>query len=292
MPEFLANEFHPLRLTRFDFDVVDFLGSPDVASMSATEVGQYVLLLCAAWVGGRNATLPNDLKMLAKLARAPRGVSRRVLSKFPQTRATDRVLVRHNLRLTKEWNFACERAQRRHEKAQKAATIGWEQRAHGMPGARLKQASSNAQTMLGNAPVPVPDPVPDLVEKLGALAGKRSRTRAAKTPSQVDPLFARFWAEYPKKIRRKEAEASWRRLLEAERLDAVKAIGEFIASDDWQEQAGKFVPGPDRFLREQRWKTPPPKGGNNANGNRKPTNAVNSRRGTDFSAGKTVLQEM
>jgi uncharacterized protein YdaU (DUF1376 family) len=165
IPAFLRNEFHPLRLTRFDFDVVDFLGSPDVASMPATDVGQYVLLLCHAWIGGKNATLPNDDKMLAKLARAPRGVSPRVLSKFPLTRTAEGVLVRQNLRLTKEWTFACERAQRRHEKAQKAAKMGWEQRAHGMPGVRLKQASSNAQAMLGNAPVPVPVSVPEIKEK-------------------------------------------------------------------------------------------------------------------------------
>jgi hypothetical protein len=126
----------------------------------------------------------------------------------------------------------------------------------------------------------------------GTRAVKRTLTRAVKTRAQTDPLFAKFWADYPRKIRRKEAEASWRRLSEAERLAAVEALGAFIASDAWQEQSGKFVPAPDRFLREGRWKTPPSKGGSNANGNRKSTNAVNSRRGTDFSVGRTVLPEL
>jgi hypothetical protein len=126
----------------------------------------------------------------------------------------------------------------------------------------------------------------------GTRAVKRTLTRAEKTRTQVEPLFAKFWADYPRKIRRKETEATWRHLSEAERLAAVEALAAFIASDAWQEQAGKFVPAPDRFLREGRWKTPPSKGGNNANINRKQTNAVNSRRGTDFSAGKTVLPEL
>jgi uncharacterized protein YdaU (DUF1376 family) len=289
MSNFLVNEFHPLRLTRFDFDVVDFLTSPDVASMSAAEVGQYVLLLCAAWVGGKNATLPDDSKLLARLARAPRGVSPRVMNKFPQTRMADGVLVRHNLRLSKEWNFACERAQRRHEKAQKAAKIGWGQAAHGMLGACSEHASGNAQAMPGNAPGTVSASVPDPKEKPVVLAENRSRTRNRKTRPQADPLFAKFWADYPRKIRRKEAEAGWGRLSEADRLAVLEILPAFIGSDGWQEQSGKFVPAPDRFLGEGRWKTPPLKGQNNANNTRKPTNAFNSQRGTVYSAGKSVL---
>jgi hypothetical protein len=126
----------------------------------------------------------------------------------------------------------------------------------------------------------------------GTRAVKRTLTRAEKTRTQLDPLFAKFWADYPRKIRCKETEATWRRLSETERLAAVEALAEFNASDAWQEQAGKFIPAPDRFLREGRWKTPPSKGGNNANGTRKPINAVHSRRGTDFSAGRTVLLEL
>lgn len=54
------------RSPAFQFYVNDFLGSPKVQAMSATEVGAYVLLLLAEW----NATaLPSDTKRLAAIAR-------------------------------------------------------------------------------------------------------------------------------------------------------------------------------------------------------------------------------
>src|ERR1700676_3672308 len=110
------------KLTRFDFDAADFLASEDVASMTAAEVGQYVLLLCAAWLGGKEATLPNDPRTLARLARATKGrVAPVVIRKFIST-GEGRLL---NLRLSAEWKAACARAKVLHDKAQKAVTKRW-----------------------------------------------------------------------------------------------------------------------------------------------------------------------
>jgi hypothetical protein len=47
----------------------DFMSSPDVQIMTAEECGSYFFLLQHAWLGGENATLPNDPDRLAKLAR-------------------------------------------------------------------------------------------------------------------------------------------------------------------------------------------------------------------------------
>jgi uncharacterized protein YdaU (DUF1376 family) len=134
------SNYHPLRITRFDFDVADFLASEDVAAMTAAEVGQYILLLCAAWIGGKDATLPNEPRTLAKLARAPREVSAKVMRKFCPT--SDNRL--HNPRLTLEWKAACARAEVRREKARNAAQIGWSRRAQSMPETEVEHATSNA----------------------------------------------------------------------------------------------------------------------------------------------------
>jgi len=140
-----VSAYHPIRLTRFDFDAADFLSSPDVASMTATEVGQYVLLLAAAWLGGKNCCLPNDPRVLAKLARAPRGVSPRVRGKFKSCPGKTQLI--YNPRLSREWDAAQQRAQVRQQKAQKAAQKRWNE----MPGACPKQSSGTEQAMLGDA---------------------------------------------------------------------------------------------------------------------------------------------
>src|SRR5712664_1412161 len=146
----------PPRLTRFDFDAAEFLASEDVAAMTAAEVGQYVLLLCAAWLGGKDATLPNDPRTLARLARATSGrVSPVVMRKFIST-GEGRLL---NLRLSEEWKAACARAKVRSEKAQKAATKRWSESAQSMPQALLERCSDRAPEMpSSSSPIPYPNP--------------------------------------------------------------------------------------------------------------------------------------
>jgi uncharacterized protein YdaU (DUF1376 family) len=68
-------------LTRFDFHVNKFLHSDDVESMTAEEVGQYILLLCHSFVKDE-ASLPDDPAVLARYARVKK-VSDLVMKKFP-----------------------------------------------------------------------------------------------------------------------------------------------------------------------------------------------------------------
>jgi len=141
---------HVFRLTRVDFDFLDFLSSTDVASMTATEVGQYLLLLAAEWLEGHDCTLPNDLKVLARLARARRGVSPKVLAKFPVVPLkTARVA---NPRLVKEWVAAQQRARIAHEKARIAGLKSAENRARSQPQVGSASASSATRINLQSTP--------------------------------------------------------------------------------------------------------------------------------------------
>jgi uncharacterized protein YdaU (DUF1376 family) len=145
----------PLRLTRFDFDAAEFLADEDVAGMTAAEVGQFILLECAAWLGGKDATLPNDQRTLARLARATSGrVSPVVMRKFIST-AEGRL---SNPELSEEWKAACARAKVRHEKAQKAATKRWNSPAASMPQASLAACSDDAPEIpSSSSPIPFPN---------------------------------------------------------------------------------------------------------------------------------------
>src|SRR5579863_7077269 len=71
-----------IELSRMDFHVTRFMESEDVETMSASEVGQYCLLLFKAWMLAKDASLPVEPEKLAKYARV-KNLSPEVLSKFP-----------------------------------------------------------------------------------------------------------------------------------------------------------------------------------------------------------------
>jgi uncharacterized protein YdaU (DUF1376 family) len=68
-------------LTKFDFYPMRFIYSETVQQMTCEEVGQYLLLLIHAWLGGKAASLPNNPTLLAKFARCEK-VSDLVMSKW------------------------------------------------------------------------------------------------------------------------------------------------------------------------------------------------------------------
>ena len=110
-------------LTRFDFHALRFDQSECVARMTAEEVGQYILLLVKAWLMGKDATLPDDLPFLARVARVEE-VSPIVLQKFPviQTPFGPR---RRNEVLYNEWLEAVGRNLSASESGKLGATIRW-----------------------------------------------------------------------------------------------------------------------------------------------------------------------
>jgi len=65
--------------TWFKFDVIDWLTSPNVLSMTSSEEGLYIRLLAVQWRDGR---LPSDLKMLAICVGREERLVRRWFSKY------------------------------------------------------------------------------------------------------------------------------------------------------------------------------------------------------------------
>ena len=95
--------------TRFDFHAKKFYFSENVREMSAEEVGQYILLMVEAWMSGKETSLPDNPKLLARMARVDQ-VSENVLAMFPivQTEHGNR---RRNDTLYSEWTAAVERTE-------------------------------------------------------------------------------------------------------------------------------------------------------------------------------------
>ena len=107
-------------LTRFDFNVHNFLNSESVETMTDAEVGQYVLLLSKSWALAKDASLPDNSALLARWAHCD-SVSLNVLKKFPQVETADGARRRNGVLFT-EWQRAVTRSQQKRD----AVNVRWE----------------------------------------------------------------------------------------------------------------------------------------------------------------------
>ncbi len=77
---------------------------------------------------------------------------------------------------------------------------------------------------------------------------------AAKSGRGGSPGFARFWAAYPRKVKRIAAKKIWQRSkLEPLTEEIVKAVEAQAESDQWLKDDGQFVPYPTTWLNAGQW---------------------------------------
>ena len=76
----------------------------------------------------------------------------------------------------------------------------------------------------------------------------------AKADTQ-ERRFAEFWAQYPKKVGKKAALTSWKRIKPDAALfeRIMQAIAKAKASDQWNREGGRFIPNPTTWLNQGRW---------------------------------------
>lgn len=83
----------------------------------------------------------------------------------------------------------------------------------------------------------------------------RGRGSLAQDGGKTADLFAKFWNGYPRKQHKQEAWREWCRLApDAETTDLIaRAVETRKQSRLWQEDGGRYVPKPDKFLRGRQW---------------------------------------
>ncbi len=91
-----------------------------------------------------------------------------------------------------------------------------------------------------------------------------SSTASTSTSEQDAPPgdgFAVFWEEYPRKVAKPKAEQAWRRLKPS--ADVLTAILAALLvqrrSEDWRKEGGKYIPYPERYLKDRRWEDEVPR---------------------------------
>ncbi len=94
-----------------------------------------------------------------------------------------------------------------------------------------------------------------LKKKREATPSDEGKAPEAPTPTAQERRFDEFWQEYPKKVGKKAALGSWKRLkpdaaLFAQIMEAVKTAKK---SEQWQREGKRFVPNPATWLNQGRW---------------------------------------
>ncbi len=70
-------------------------------------------------------------------------------------------------------------------------------------------------------------------------------------PEQV--TFEDFWASYPRRQKRKDAEAAWKRIDPRKRSAILKGVEAWKRSEQWNRDGGQYIPLPTSFLNGERW---------------------------------------
>lgn len=74
-----------------------------------------------------------------------------------------------------------------------------------------------------------------------------------QNPDALQVSFADFWAKYPRKVAKKDAERAWKQVDPAEHQKVLAAIDRHRKSEQWRKDAGQFIPFPASWIRGERW---------------------------------------
>lgn len=114
-----------------------------------------------------------------------------------------------------------------------------------------KQATSARQT--SDKPIEQELKNINITPTLSSLRSERASPTAKTFPQE----FLDFWAAYPKKTGKDAAYRAWQTKKRERRLPAIddllKAVRKAKASDQWQEDGGKYIPNPATWLNQGRW---------------------------------------
>ena len=85
--------------------------------------------------------------------------------------------------------------------------------------------------------------------------GEKSRSRSPFKSKRQEQLFDEFWAQYPKKRSKGQAERAWVKIKPDEQLFKAILNGLELAktSVEWLKEGGQFIPYPGTWLRAKGW---------------------------------------
>lgn len=100
---------------------------------------------------------------------------------------------------------------------------------------------------------------PDPIDPVDPPDNTRAREMVERLDDFANPgnamaAFEKFWAVYPKKLNRQDAERAFFEVGGAGCIDEIlAAVDSQSRSQEWRREQGRFVPRPSNWLRDRRW---------------------------------------
>lgn len=96
---------------------------------------------------------------------------------------------------------------------------------------------------------------PELIQMEIEIPPQPAPAASTKSPAEADPLFAKFWAAYPRKTDKLKAAKAWAKLTPDELLlqRMLEAIATQKQSEQWLRDGGQYIPHPTTWLNGRRW---------------------------------------
>lgn len=89
------------------------------------------------------------------------------------------------------------------------------------------------------------------------MAEPATGTEAREQPSTTlaAKRFEEFWSAYPRKVGKKAAEVTWKKIRPDSELHdrIIAAVNSAKKTDQWQREGGRFIPNPATWLNQGRW---------------------------------------
>lgn len=230
------------RLSHFRFYPADFRNDPHVACMTPEARGVYVLLLCAAWEAPEPGMLPgNDTALMSLGGVGPETWTRVKVAVSRCFNTDDGHWIQKRVRA----EYAAQQAavERYRVSGKAGAKARWDKRKDGDANAIAMRFDGGSQG--------------SKVHQVHSEAKKKNTSQ--RDLYREHPLFAEFYAAYPRRIERRDAAKAFNKALirkpDWEATDLVEAARSY----DFESRVSdpKFIPYPaswlngDRFLEQE-----------------------------------------
>lgn len=88
-----------------------------------------------------------------------------------------------------------------------------------------------------------------------------SSSSISSSSSPKDTAFDLFWEAYPKKVKKPRALRAWKKIApdkgKAEKI--INAVNAWKLTDEWDKEAGRYIPHPSTWLNDEGWENELPK---------------------------------
>lgn len=107
------------------------------------------------------------------------------------------------------------------------------------------------------APLSIPRVVDASLRVVDAQVGREGKGKESnrRVKTRVDNAFDKFWAEYPRKDAKVQAEKALSKIAPSEELlaEILDGLKRAVASEQWCKDEGRFIPYASTWLNQRRW---------------------------------------